>query len=283
MNDLDFYILISRGDDRIEVSGNSLYRPVSVKGFDFPEVSVLTESKMQLDYETVKSRQIKSRRLYIDFQIVSLDLAEEKRKQLISFLNPKKDFTITVKRNQRVRRINCVLESAEIDQKNLRSFMTVKLVFLCPEPYFFGAAPISVRSFSVDPLLWFPLTTTGENGVTSGAVFKNNEFDIQNHGDAETGFNITLESSGVVMAPEISCGDKKIKILDAMLKGDVYSISTEKQHKSIKLNGVPRFMFDRSSVFFSLPQGSSHIKVTARSGADKLRVSLSFEERYLGI
>lgn len=68
-----------------------------------------------------------------------------------------------------------------------------------------------------------------------------------------------------------------------MKNGDVYMVSTEPGNKRIEKNGVGNFCFDRSSVFFSVPRGSSTITITADSGVDFIRSVLSYSERYLGI
>lgn len=283
MEDVDFSITILSNGETVEISPQSVFRPLSAEGFACGDYGVTTDENMLIDGSYIHSRRLNARLLVISFEIFPICESEKYRSRLIHFLNPKNDFTVTVIRNGVKRSIDCVLKSSKIIQPTLRSAVTAEIAFLCPMPYFADDREEIYSNSTVVPLFTFPFNSVKGYGITMGKSYRTNVFNVENYGDTNIGVTVSIYASGKVVNPKISCGDQYIKITDSMKNGDVYTVSTEPGNKRIEKNGVGNFCFDRSSVFFSVPRGSSTITITADSGADFIRSVLSYSERYLGI
>lgn len=297
MKDVDFSITISSGYDSVVISSESVFRPLSVEGMACCEPSIASSDNMLVDGSYIHARKINERIIKLSFEvfpmngeatpmeagIYSMNSFEVYRNKLIHFLNPKKDFKMTIQRGNAKRSIDCILKSAKIVQPTLRSAVTVEAAFLCPLPYFADDEETIYSHISSVPLFSFPFNSVSGYGITMGKSYKTNVFNIENRGDVDIGVVVTIYADGKVVNPKISFGDKYIKINDTMQSGDVYMISTEQGNKRIEKNGDSNFCFDRSSVFFSVPCGSGTVTITADSGEEYIRSVFSYQERYLGI
>ena len=99
MEDVDFSITILSNGETVEISPQSVFRPLTAEGFACGDYGVTTDENMLIDGSYIHSRRLNARLLVISFEIFPICESEKYRSRLIHFLNPKNDFTVTVIRN----------------------------------------------------------------------------------------------------------------------------------------------------------------------------------------
>ena len=65
--------------------------------------------------------------------------------------------------------------------------------------------------------------------------------------------------------------------------GDTLVIDTRERQKKITLNGSAYYGFDAGSTFFTIPVGTSVVKITAQSGSEYITSDVRFTPLYCGI
>ena len=78
-------------------------------------------------------------------------------------------------------------------------------------------------------------------------------------------------------------GGKYVKCPVTLSDGDTLIIDTRERQKKITLKGSPYYGFDAGSTFFSVPVGTSVVKITAQSGGGYITSDVRFTPLYCSI
>jgi hypothetical protein len=129
------------------------------------------------------------------------------------------------------------------------------------------------------------MTSIVNVGATSGILTVTDTITLVNDGDAPIGIVCDITASGgSVTNPKVTVnsGDY-VKVLKAMVRYDVVTVDTRERLKNIYVNNVAAFIFDRNSVFFSVPVGTNTIKISADTGLTNATATVSYALKYLGV
>lgn len=296
-HELDLTVRLQLGDRSITIGGHaSPYRLLSsgFSGGEGAEAVIETAAHAACGGDAVLSRRIAGRDMTLVFEIADHDNREAYRAALLSFFDPTADGVLTVMRSVDGKTVTraaaCMLSGrVTLTQESLHAFIRVRVPLFCPEPYFQSEAVNRDAAKTVTPLLSFPLTVTGDCGLTSGLIRCADTVSVRNTGDAPTGFVLqmtAMDAGGTagMVNPAITREEDGayIRLLTSLEKGDTLTVSTVPGAKYVLKNGEPCLLFDRGSTFFALNRGVNTLKITADAMLEPPDVRISFRNRYFG-
>jgi len=283
INDLNYCIDIESDGGVITVSPESQLKLLDggITGFDSGAFDVEIGAYAESNGGYVKRRRFAEREIGLRFEIC--ENVKLWKRRICSLISPLKDCVIHAAVSGEKRKISAVpCKGPVFEQDNFFDMAVCSLSFIAPEP-FFTSEKTAVTEFSDRlPLLNFPLSFLPK--IHSGYVVNIDSKTAVNEGDAECGLVITVSASGgSVTNPSVSCGGRFVRVLAVLDDGDELKIDTRKRHKGVYINGESKFIFDRRSTFFSLPDGESCIEIDADSGKEFMAVKCEYSPLYFGI
>lgn len=138
----------------------------------------------------------------------------------------------------------------------------------------------------------FPLVIPSDKGKAFGYMPYENITNVENTGDLDAGFILTLEAKlGQVTNPKITNNltQKFIEIMIDMNKGDIVQISTISGQKYAKLirgeseTDILRFVTKESTMSLTLNTGVNSLTISAAINALNLNPSITFSPLWLEI
>jgi hypothetical protein len=72
-------------------------------------------------------------------------------------------------------------------------------------------------------------------------------------------------------------------VIRSLVQDEVLLIDTRERRKNIYVNGTSEFIFDRRSVFFSLPIGTNTLTISADTGVTNATTKVSYTLKYFGV
>lgn len=287
MSDRSITFTLEIGDEEIIIAKNSIYRLVAYEGIEAVDILLDVADNGSSDGGYIQSERVGTRAISIGFKVDDKTRTEEMRAWLIAFFKPRQDAVLTVERTGVTRSINCKLAARpEFTQGNMkqdRLAVTVNLV--CADPYFYDTAETEQQFLTYTPTINFPLTSMSGAGVTSGILTVTDTITIDNTGDADMGIVCEITAAGgSVTNPKVTlnAGDY-VKVLKSMVHYDVVEIDTRERMKNIYVNDVAAFIFDRASVFFSVPVGVNTLKISADTNLTNATAKAYYTLKYLGV
>lgn len=271
----------SRGKTLVIGSGSTLGL-LAHSGFDSADREYDIVSNGASDGGYVTKKRLASRELSITTDTGFFE-PHAVRENLVRFLNAADTALITVTRNGITRHITAYSSSVEIDEKNMYAPATVKLGFIAPYPYFYGAEKsASTRGQSDGFRIPMALPPT----VTIGVVQSVKSTGLMNSGDEQTGFRARLEFNLVTSAPKIQneTTGEYIQLSGDFAPGDIVEISTVNGSKTITMNGVSiTNRLTIGSTFFQLVPGYNVVGFSGDDNSRAYNLAISFNELFLGI
>jgi hypothetical protein len=283
----DIKFVLTIGTQFITIAKTAEYRLVSYSGIEAADVILDIADNGSADGGYLQSERVGTRTITLAFKIDDKTRTEQLRAWLIKFFAPKQDATLTVTRTGVTRTINCKLAARpEFVQGNMmRDRLGVTVNLICPDPYFYDTAGTEQRFLTYTPVLNFPMTSIVNVGATSGILTVTDTITLVNDGDAPIGIVCDITASGgTVTNPKVTVnGGEYVKVLKAMARYTVVTVDTRERLKNIYVNNVAAFIFDRNSVFFSVPVGTNTIKISADTGLTNATATVSYALKYLGV
>lgn len=138
----------------------------------------------------------------------------------------------------------------------------------------------------------FPMIIPENKGITFGYIPFENITNVENKGDLDAGFILTLEAhTGQVTNPKITNNltGKSIEVMIDMDLGDIVKISTIPGQKYAKLirgeseTDILRYITKESTMSLTLNTGINDITITAAANALNLKPSLAFSPLWLEV
>lgn len=286
MNPYIIFRLVLGGQELI-ISKASVYRLVNYDGIEAADYDLTVVGNAVTDGGYIQSARIGARNISVTFMIHDKAQTETLRSWLISYLKPKVEGTLYVSRNGVTRRIACQLATKpDFTQANIiDDRLAVSINLICPQPYFLDENDTVVRHLVFMPTLNFPLTFLPGGGVTVGVQIVSDTTVIENTGDTDIGIvcEITADK-GAITNPKISIDSVNyVRVIKVLEIGDSIEINTNPGEKDIKYNGVSNFIYDITSVFFSVSPGTHTITITADAGANNAASEYTYALKYLGV
>lgn len=275
------------GDVAIEISKNSVYRLLAggLTGVEAAEYLVSLDENALLDGAYITSEKLSPRNIGINFCVTDRKNSEIYRHYLISAINPKKAGTLIIERSGISRKIDFRVNGAPTFTQNniFTDRLHVSLNLICPDPWFCDVQQTDLDMAEVTPLLTFPFNSVKGVGISSGVLWRSKEMEISNTGDGPTGVIVEITANGSIENPYVECNGKYIKAIYTMKTNDVMEFSTVERKKGIRVNGKSMVNYDRKSVFFELPVGTSVLQIGAKSGSGNASAKIKYSLRYLGV
>ncbi|MHB1155057.1 MAG: phage distal tail protein [Eubacteriales bacterium] len=270
----------------LTISKKSVFRLINYDGIEATDISVVVASNGSVDGGYLQSVRIEPRPISINFAVDDSSRTEELRKWLIKYFTLKEQGTLNVSRGEVTRVINFnIATKPEFKQNNIiDDKLIVSVSLLCPDPYFYDVVTDKVRFLTYTPIGTFPITSMSGVGVTTGFMTVTDTVEVLNDGDAPVGVVCEITAfGGSVINPKIMCNGIYVRVLRVMNPNEVVKIDTRERRKNIYVDGEAQFIFDRTSVFFSLPVGVNTLTIEADSGLTNASTVITYTLKYFGV
>ncbi len=284
----DYRIVLSSGGVEFVISPEGEGRLVEggMAGFDCTGFDVRVNSYASGVGGYAVRRRFAEREMSLTFELDGMgERADFLRRKLVSMLNPTRDCVIDILMYGKARRISALpAGNADIKRETLSGLIEAEVRFIAPSVYFEEAEGLRVQFRDAAPILTFPLNLMAGAGSVSGIYKTTDRARVKNSGDGECGIVAKIKAGGgAVVNPGIALGGKFVRCLLELGDGHELIIDTRERRKSVSVDGVPYFSFDRGSEFFSLPAGESEVAVVCDSGGEYIDAQVEFSPIYYGI
>lgn len=255
-----YNIKITSGTREFIISPTSDAHLISHDGFYSPDCDVKLSSYAWGEGGYPTKRRYGERILTLEVEICGENPAETRRR-LAAMMNPESGCVIDVTAEGVHRKISAIpYGDVKFTTHTFAGIVDCEMSFVAPWIFFEGA-----------------VETLGTDNASGGKT-------LVNGGDVPCGIVATISASGgSVVTPTISCGGKYVKCPVTLSDGDTLVIDTRERQKKITLNGSAYYGFDAGSTFFTIPVGTSVVKITAQSGSEYITSDVRFTPLYCGI
>lgn len=284
-------ILITRSDGR-QFQLDTDFRILGLTGFGGISVELLTEKKAFGDGDILLGQRIPTRQIAIDTICTNTNknFKQDLRRLVTSFFNPRYEFTLTIDYLNTKREINAKISDVVMPTNNIYKPITMSLIFEALDPYFKSVDKFGKDIAGLNDLLGFPVFIMAERisptipqGMAFGAYAFDKSVTIVNDGDVETYFTAEITAKDVVKKFKLIQSEQNFVLFNKDLaKGDKLVIDFANSY--VELNGAnANNHVDKTSVFYTIPQGESIISFDAEEGSTQVVVKLLYQKRYLGV
>ncbi len=285
----DYRIVLSSGGERFVISPDGDGRLIEggMEGFDCTGFDVRVNSYASGVGGYAVRRRFAEREMSLTFEFDGMgEAADGLRRKLVSMLNPTRDCVIDIEMYGKARRIAALpAGEAEFRRESLSGVIEAEVKFISPSVYFEEAEGIRVQFRDAAPILTFPLNLMAGAGTVGGMYRTTDKAKVSNSGDGECGIVARIRAvGGDVVNPGICLlGGKFVRCPITLSDGHEMVIDTRERRKSVTVDGVQYFSFDRGSEFFSLPAGECEVTVICDSGGEYIDAQIEFSPIYYGI
>jgi hypothetical protein len=264
----------------------SCFSPFFIEGFEESTANDISTSKNTgQDGEIITNDTLDKK--YISLRgIIAADNLELMRREFKKIFNPRLNGQLTYSSEtlEKDRIISCKPAAVPevLTKKGLAKF---DLELVCASPFWQEQEKVEYIAL-LTPKLKFPLVIP-MGGMVFGFKKSILQTEVQNIGDASTGFRVIFKAKGSVDNPKIInalTGDF-IRIKYAMQKDEFIEVINYPDKKQITVNGTTNgFKYlDIASTFFDLIVGKNLIGYLADLNTVNLDVIVYYTPRYLGV
>lgn len=204
----------------------------NIDGIGLPKTNIYTSKGITEDGEAFVTANMGMRNIVITFYI-SRDYVKN-RNELYSIFIPKQQGTLTFKQGSVERKIQCYMESLDVDDSG--DIKTAVLSLLCPKPFF-----EELDEIRKDIAVWiggfsFPLELTS-SGIEVGNRSPSLIVNILNSGNIALGMRIVVSAKGTVVNPKLIDVNtqKQLKVNTTMQDGDKITVTSHYGNKRVEL------------------------------------------------
>ena len=280
------YTLIAQNKygQQMELTHNDAYVIESIEGIDPPDAVINTTRNANADGSVFNSAYVDNRQITITLAINGP--AEANRIQLYKYFKNKYSVRLFYKNSTRDVYIDGYCKNIQIELFNKKQI--AQITILCPEPFFNGTENEIVDFSSINGLFEFPFTIT--DPVPFGEILLEQEKDIINSGDVETGVEIYLIAREALTNPTIYNVDTNefFKLTLSMVKGDEVYINTKKKQKTVQFthNAITTNIIGQlasGSTWFTLNPGDNLFMTTADTNPENLDAYCVITDQFEGV
>lgn len=175
-----------------------------------------------------------------------------------------------------------IKDSPEISQERHSTFL---LSLYAPYPYWQKANQSRYELGGLTAEFMFPINYATPHRFGTSTI--ETQFNAYNAGDCSSSFKLSItagESDLTNFAVTDVNTNKAIKFIGTLTAGERLEMYRDNGQLYIKVNGVDSFdMLDDTSDLYSLSSGDNVLLFTAESGAATAKVSITFNESYVGV
>lgn len=270
--------------EQLELTHNEAYVIESIEGLDPPDAVINTTRNANADGSVYNSAYVDNRQIIITLAINGP--AEANRINLYKYFKAKYPVRLYYKNDTRNVYIDGFVKSMPIEF--FKKKQIAQITILCPEPFFNGTNNEIVDFSSVEAQFEFPFSI--EEPVEFGSISVQNELNMINNGDVETGFIIYMRARGSVTNPTIYNVDTNeyIKLNITLEPGDEVYINTRKKQKTIQLtsDGETSNIIGQlvsGSTWFTLTPGDNIFGITAEVSPENMDVYCILTDQFEGV
>lgn len=280
------YTLIAQNKygQQMELTHNDAYVIESIEGLDPPDAVINTTRNANADGSVYNSAYVDNRQIIITLAINGP--AEDNRIQLYKYFKNKYPVRLFYKNSTRNVYIDGYCKNIQIEFFNKKQIAQITII--CPEPFFNGSQNEIIDFSNVQALFEFPFTIT--NPIPFSEILLDQEKDILNSGDVETGAEFYLIARGPLTNPTIYNVDTNefFKITLSMVKGDEIYINTKKKQKTVQFthNAVTTNIIGQlasGSTWFTLNPGDNLFMITAQTNPENLDAYCLITDLFEGV
>lgn len=280
------YTLIAENKygQQMELTHNEAYVIESIDGLDPPDAVINTTRNANADGSVFNSSYVDNRQITITLAINGP--AESNRIQLYKYFKAKYPVTLYYKNDTRNVYITGYVQNIQIEFFQKKQIAQITII--CPQPFFNASTNEVINFSSVNPLFEFPFSIT--EPIPFSDIVTEQEKDIVNTGDVDTGLIVYLQARGPVTNPTVYNIDTNeyFKLSLSMVRGDVVFINTKKKEKTVQLtrNGETTNIIgslQNGSTWFVINPGDNLFTVTADDNPENLDAYTVLTELFEGV
>lgn len=270
-------IKIKRSDGKT-FNFDDLYKLTKLDGVGEVSQQIFTESKAIGDGDIITGTRLGGRTIKIEGVCNSRDLNGIARGVATQFFNPKMTYKLTL--NYKGSDVYCdvVIDSVALPTVNTYALQKIYLSFYSASPYYKSTDEFGKNIAAVYGAMGYPKVFPSTGFVNSYYAYGQTVF-IKNDGDVATYCKAVINAKGEVVNFSFKNGTEYVRILDTMVKGDIYVVDFTEQ--TITKNGVNAIrLIDRSSTWWDIERGGADIGFTADSGSTAVNVTVYYNKLY---
>ena len=269
---------------QLELTHNSAYVIESIDGLDPPDAQINTTKNANDDGSVYNSS-------YVDNRVITITLAingpaEANRINLYKYFKSKTSVRLYYSNGTRDVYIDGYVQRMPVNFFSKKQI--VQITIFCPKPFFKGVVDKIVDFSSINPLFEFPFSI--EEPIPFSELLVDQEKNIINNGDVETGALFVLKARGGVTNPSIFNVETNeyFTLNISMAEGDEIQINTKKKEKSvIKIsNGVTTNIvgnLKNGSTWLQLIPGDNLFMTSAETSPDNLDTYCIITDQFEGV
>lgn len=272
-------------DEILELAPNEGYVITDIIGIDPPDAVINTTRNSNADGSVVNSAYADNRTITITLAINGP--AEDNRINLYRYFKSKYPVQLYYQNDTRDVSIRGYVQTFNVgffDKKQI-----AQITIFCPNPFFNGANDNVTEFSTIEDLFEFPFSIE-EEGIEFSRLLINQETNVINGGDIDTGTVITLRAIGIVTNPTIYNTETNefFGLNLSLAQGDVVTINTKKKEKSVKLlrGGATTSIIGKiryGSTWFQLSPGDNLFIVTADTFPENLYTTFAVVDQFEGV
>jgi hypothetical protein len=286
------FIFTSALGEELSLTDGENFKLVNIDGQTSAAASLSTLVTGGIDGDTVNSAQAQPRTIVLDLRIT--DEVEQTKRELLQIIKLKQQATLTWIQNERELVIKGTVEDIELPRWTNQCLMQVTLH--CSQPFWETAAYIvtELREFIAlhyftnfeNDMLYFP-----DEGIPFGVYDTTKTQTYYNSGDVAVGLEIEIEALDTCTNPIIydrdgnffGCGYGSGNKQVVMQAGDIITINTRKNEKSVKLNGASILgKVKPSSTWLQLLTGDNTFSFNSDEDTlSNMRLTLVYKQLYI--
>lgn len=259
---------------------------IGLLGLNPPAADIMTTNIPYTDGARFNTSRLQMRNVVITLSLV--ENVERGRMSLNSVIMAKQPLRVYYKNDTVDVYIDGYVESFEYDVFN--DIVTAQVSILCPAPYWVSVKPQTADVTPVISLFEFPFSLPAEGIAVSEMKLVRTE-EVEYMGTVQTGVEVSITCMNAISSPAITnrrTGETMTFTGLTLEPGQTLMVSTVQGKKSIQLvteSGTANAInaMDIGSQWITVMPGANIFEITAESGADDIRATITVSEKYGGV
>lgn len=259
---------------------------IGLLGLNPPAADIMTTTIPYTDGARFNTSRLQMRNVVITLALT--EDVERGRTSLNSVIMAKQPLRVYYKNNTVDVYIDGYVESFEYDVFN--NIVTAQVSILCPAPYWVSVKQQTVDVTPVISLFEFPFSLPVEGIAVSEMKLVRTET-VEYAGTVQTGVEISITCLNAISSPVVTnrtTGETMTFTGLTLVPGQTLRISTVQGKKSVQLvtesettNAINAM--DLGNQWIMVMPGTNVFEITAESGADDVRATITVSEKYGGV
>lgn len=279
-------VIIKRDDSQTLTLGKGIehnYFLTNIEGIGDIQTQLNTQSNAFADGSQFINQKYPEREIVIEFAYSALDPDRTAKRTLLSFLNSKHDFNISIISGGVTRWIDGRLYAHKVTNPSGSEALTCSITFVCPNPFFKSADSFGKDIAAITPQFHFAWHNEIGDTQPIGVYNFERQVTVNNTGDFDTYPVFRIYATGTVTNPKVLVNGNYIRLITTLSAGDVVEVNLV--DKKVTLNGNNIMgVIDRTSSFsdMNLAPGDNIVKYEADNGDINMTVNLFYYNQFVG-